>query len=76
VRMLVKVPAGADFFAWTPEGIVLTASGTKLYQWDSRRGGAWEQVADLAAAGLSNITRLAVSPQGDRLAIVAVPVTR
>jgi WD40-like Beta Propeller Repeat len=73
VKMLVKVPAGADFFVWTPEGIVLTASGTKLYQWDSRRGGAWEQVADFAAAGLSSVTRLAVSPKGDRIAIVAVP---
>jgi len=74
VRKLAKVPPGAEFFAWTPEGIVLTASGTTLYQWDSRRGGAWERVADLAAAGLGNVTRLAVSPQGDRLAIVAVPV--
>lgn len=74
VRELAKVPAGAEFFAWTPDGIVLTASGTTLYQWDSRRGGAWERVTDLAAAGLSNVTRLAVSPQGDRLAIVAVPV--
>lgn len=76
VRELTKVPAGAEFFAWTPDGIVLTASGTTLYQWDSRRGGAWERVADLAAAGLSNVTRLAVSPQGDCLAIVAVPVAR
>jgi len=76
VTMVAKVPPGAEFFAWTPEGIVLTASGTTLYQWDSRRGGAWEQVADLAAAGLSNVTRLAVSPQGDRVAIVAVPVAR
>src|SRR5206468_4296153 len=76
VTELTKVPAGADFFAWTPDGIVLTASGTTLYQWDSRRGGAWERVADLAAAGLSNVTRLATSPQGDRLAIVAVPVAR
>ena len=75
VRELTKTPPGADFFAWTPDGIVLSASGTTLYQWDLRRGGAWEKVADLAAAGLSNVTRLAVSPQGDRLAIVAVPVS-
>jgi dipeptidyl aminopeptidase/acylaminoacyl peptidase len=73
VRMLAKLPPGADFVAWTPDGIVLTASGTKLYQWDSRRGGTWEQVADFAAAGLTNVTRLAVSPKGDRLAMVAVP---
>lgn len=73
---LVKAPPGADFFAWTPGGIVLTASGTKLYQWDPRRGSAWDEVADFAAAGLSSVTRLAVSPQGDRLAIVAVPAAR
>jgi dipeptidyl aminopeptidase/acylaminoacyl peptidase len=70
---LVQPPQGADFFAWTSGGIVLTASGTKLYQWDPRRGEAWEEVADLAGAGLTNVTRLAVSPKGDRLAIVAVP---
>lgn len=76
VAKLAEVPPGADFFAWTPDGIVLTASGTTLYQWDSRRGGAWEQVVDLAAAGLGDVTRLAVSPKGDRLAIVAVPAAR
>ncbi len=73
VTKLVQPPQGADFFAWTPGGIVLTASGTKLYQWDPRRGEAWEEVADLAGAGLTNVTRLAVSPKRDRLAIVAVP---
>ena len=73
VTKLVQPPQGADFFAWTPGGIVLTASGTKLYQWDPRRGESWEEVADLAGAGLTNVTRLAVSPSGDRLALVAVP---
>ena len=73
ITKLVKAPPGADFFVWTRDGIVLTASGTTLYQWDSRRGGEWEVVADFAPAGLTNVTRLAVSPRGDRLAIVAVP---
>ncbi len=76
VTKLVKTPPGADFFVWTPNGIVLTASGTKLYQWDPRREDAWEEVADLAGAGLTNVTRLAVSPKGDRLAIVAMPAAR
>lgn len=69
----MKTPPGAEFFVWTPDGVVLTAVGTKLYQWNSRGGGAWDEVADLAAAGLTNVTRLAVSPKGDRLALVAVP---
>jgi Tol biopolymer transport system component len=71
VTPLVKTPAGAEFFAWTPDGMVLTAGGTKLYEWDPRRGGAWQEIADFASAGLTNITRLAVSAKGDRLAIVA-----
>ena len=71
VTSLVKTPLGAEFFAWTPDGIVLTAAGTQLYQWDPRRGGAWQEIADFASAGLTNITRLAVSAKGDRLAIVA-----
>lgn len=70
---LVPTPPGADFFAWMPGGIVLTASGSTLYQWDPQRGGDWEAVADFAPAGLTSVTRLAVSPNGDRLAIVAVP---
>jgi hypothetical protein len=73
VTELVKAPQGADFYVWTRDGIVLTASGTTLYQWDSRRGGEWQTVADLSAAGLTNLTRLAISSKGDRLAIVAVP---
>ncbi|PYO34735.1 MAG: hypothetical protein DMD74_09770 [Gemmatimonadetes bacterium] len=73
VTPLVRAVDGADFFTWTPGGIVLMARGTKLYQWNPRRGAAWEAVADFAAAGLTNVTRLAVSPSGDRLALVAVP---
>ena len=76
VTPLVTTPVGTEFFAWTPDGIALTAGGTKLYQWDPRRGGAWQEIADFASAGLSNITRLAVSAKGDRLAIVAVPVVQ
>jgi len=76
VTSLVKTPLGAEFFAWTPDGIVLTAAGTQLYQWDPRRGGAWQEIADFASAGLTNITRLAVSAKGDRLALVAVPVVQ
>ncbi len=73
VTTLVQAPAGADFFVWTPSGIVLTASGTTLYQWDPQGSAGWVTVADLGPAGLTSISRLAVSPKGDRLAIVAVP---
>ena len=74
VEPLVKVPAGATapHLAWTPDGLLLTAHGGSLYGW--RPGDStWKAVADLGALGLTNVTRLAVSPRGDWLAIVAEP---
>lgn len=71
VRRLVRLPHSADFHAWTPGGLVLTTDGATLYQWDPRAGGPWVAVADLTALGLRDVTRLAVSPAGDRLALVA-----
>jgi len=55
--------------AWTPDGVLLMAHGDVLY--GLKRGdAAWTRVADLAALGLHGVTRLAVSPGGDRIAFV------
>ena len=55
--------------AWTPDGVLLMAYQDVLYGW--RRGDAtWKRVADLGAFGLHAITRIAVSPAGDRIAFV------
>ena len=56
-----------EYHVWTPGGTLLTGSGTSIYRWGD---GAWDPVRDLEAAGLGQITRLAMSPDGDRLAVV------
>jgi hypothetical protein len=71
IHPLVRTLPGVDQYTWTPEGILLMAKGSKLYQWSPARGADWEEVADFTALGLENITRLAVSRQGDHLALVA-----
>lgn len=58
--------------AWTPDGTVLMAHNGTLHAWKAGES-AWRAVADLTSLGLRNVTRLAVSPKGDRIAIVAVP---
>ena len=60
--------------AWAPDGTLLMAHGDSLHAWRAGRSD-WEVVADLAALGLHNVTRLAVSPGGDRIALVATPVS-
>jgi hypothetical protein len=69
---LVAAVAGAKEadLAWTPEGALLMAQKDVLYSW-TRDARAWSRVADLAALGMHGVTRIAVSPTGDRIALVA-----
>ena len=68
VRRLGKLPDSAAYVAWTPRGALLTAAGSKIYRWND---GTWVVAADLTAAGVRNISRLVVSPEGDKIAFVA-----
>lgn len=68
-RTLTRTLAASEDYAWTPDGAILMAKDSKLFAW--RPGGEWKEVADFAAAGLRSITRIAVSPKGDRVALVA-----
>jgi hypothetical protein len=69
---LVRVMDGAAEadVVWTPDGLLLMAHGDALYSWRKGRTG-WTRAADLAGLGLKGVTRLAVSPGGDWLALVA-----
>ena len=71
-RALVRVPgdaADADT-AWTPDGLLLATVRGQLFGW--RRGEAqMSPVADFERLGLRSVTRLALSPTGDRIALVA-----
>jgi hypothetical protein len=71
ITTLVAAVAGAREAdcAWTPDGMLLVADKDVLYGW--RRGETtWQKLADLAALGLHGVTRIAVSPKGDRIAFV------
>jgi len=57
--------------AWTPDGAALAAVGSKLYRMSPGADAVWIEVADLAPFGAGAISRLAVSPAGDRIAFVA-----
>jgi dipeptidyl aminopeptidase/acylaminoacyl peptidase len=69
-RDVVSLPKGSQDLAWMSDGTLLTGSGTKILSWQSGAI-AWATAGELT--GLRDITRLAVSPDGKWLAIVAMP---
>jgi Tol biopolymer transport system component len=70
VATFIKTFPGAEDYAWTPNGVLLMANGSKLFA-RKESDWAWVELADFSSAGLKNITRIAVSPKGDRIAVVA-----
>ncbi len=58
---------GREDHAWTPTGEILMGDGTSLHAWAA---GSWTRVAALDGDGAGEISRLAVSPDGARIAMV------
>jgi hypothetical protein len=79
IRLLTSaVPGSGDVdCAWGPGGLLLMARGDRLYAW--RRDLAvkepmrWTEATSLERLGLHGVTRLAISPKGDRIALVGTP---
>jgi len=78
IETIVKAVAGsADRdMAWMPDGkTMLMSAGTKIYSW-TRGAAGWTEVFDAAAHQMGTVSRIAVSPKGDALAIVMSEPTK
>ena len=69
------VSATSEDLVWADSTTLLSANGPKLFAW--KKGSAsWIEVGDFGYAALDTITRLAVSKNGQWLAITALPQKR
>ncbi|MDE3261568.1 MAG: hypothetical protein OYL41_06210 [Acidobacteriota bacterium] len=68
VRITQTLP-GCEDYAWMPEGEILMGDGSRLFSWSEASD--WTEIADFSDRGVEGITRLAISPDGARIAIVA-----
>jgi hypothetical protein len=69
VTPMVRAPLN-DFFAYSG-GALFAADSTRLLTFRPGVDSAWIPVADLAALGIRRVTRIALSPRGDYVALVA-----
>ena len=73
VRRIIATVGGGEFHAWTPEGVLLMAMGSRIYQWDPEVDVDWRRIADLEDMRVT-VSRIAVSPDGSKIAIVGDPI--
>ena len=61
---------GHEDLAWTPDGNLIMSDGQQIYVFDPGAEADWEPI-DMGDAELKGITRLAISKDGKKLAVVA-----
>ena len=69
VERIAPTVQGVEDHAWLPSGSILSARGRHLFRWMPGTSEVWERVATVD--GVREVTRIAVSPAGDRLVLVA-----
>ncbi len=65
------LPIGIEDYTWLNQNQIILGSRSKLFIYDLLISNEWEEIADLSKMGIKNVTRLAVSPSGKKLALAA-----
>jgi len=67
---IIGIPGTAVDFAVAPDRTFFIGVSGKLYCFNALHHITWEEIADLSALGIKQISRLAISPDGKSLALV------
>lgn len=68
VRRVAPLPPGSEYHLWTPSGQLIVTAGSRLL---IRGRDRWDVLADFTASGIRGLSRITLSPTGDRVAFVA-----
>ncbi|MBW2938157.1 hypothetical protein KXJ69_08565 [Aureisphaera sp. CAU 1614] len=66
-----QLPIGIEDYVWITDYKIIIGSGAQLFLYDLFGNGDWNKIADFSEKGITNITRLSISPNGTKLAFVA-----
>ena len=65
-----QLPVGVQDHCWINDNQLLLGSGSKIYLYDMFGSQQWKEVADLSGYNISDINRITVNPQGNKIALV------
>jgi hypothetical protein len=69
--VLVETPSKSEDFAIAPDGTFFMGKDQKLMYLSSKDPDTWKECMDLSLYGIQHISRMAISPDGRMLALVA-----
>ncbi len=67
---ICELPNEVKDYVWLNETQILVGMGSKLYMYDTLGEPEWHGVASVSEYGITNISRMAISPNGKKLALV------
>ena len=67
---IITKPEGSVDWTITQDGTFITSVGTKLHMFNPKNHSNWQELSDLGSMASKGITRMAVSQENDKLAIV------
>lgn len=70
VSTIINTLEKSEDMTWTPKGTILMGKGNEIYKFNPKKDENWQLVIDLGEFELSTISRVAVSPKGDKLVVV------
>ena len=69
-NFIINTLSNSEDMSWLSPSTILMGKGDKLYKFKQHKDKDWIEVASLKTYGITNITRLAVNPDGTKLALV------
>ena len=73
IRPLTTVVGNNTHYDWAHENSIFMMEGSTLHRWKEGETDGWQEVADLNAKGVGSATRVSVSNDGTKLAVVGLP---
>ncbi len=71
IDVIAETPSKSEDFAIAPDGTFFMGKDGQLYFWSPSGEHIWKECGDLSIYGIQHISRMAVSPDGKQLALVA-----
>ena len=69
-KIITNTLENNEDICWLKDGSIITSKADKLYKFNPKTDKSWVELCSLAEYGIINISRIAINPNNDKLALV------